>query len=94
MTSKITEAMMHDWVRRGVTIREAAAEVGLTVPSLMFQERRFGIRLNRDREQCSRFSGKNHKKRAAIAAADDTRVKAWSCSPAAIQRALAERGMQ
>ena len=92
MTSRITEEMLRNWRDRGVTIREAAAEAGLTVPSLMFQERRFDIRLDRDREQCSRFSGKNHKKRAAIAAADGTRVKAWSCSPAAIQRALAQRG--
>lgn len=88
ITSKITEAMLRDWQRRGVTIREAAAEAGLTVPTVMAQEESFGIRLKRDRQQGG------HKKRAAIAAADDTRIKAWSCRPAAIQRALAQRGMQ
>jgi hypothetical protein len=88
MTSKTTEAMLREWMRRGVTVREAAAEAGLTVPSLMFQERRFGVRLRRDRQQ------NNHKKAAIVAGADNTRVKAWSCSPAAIERALAQRGMQ
>lgn len=88
ITSKITEAMLRDWQRRGVTIREAAAAVGLTVPTVMAQEQRLGIRLKRGRQQCGR------KKAAIVAAADNIRVKAWSCSPAAIQRALEQRGAQ
>ncbi len=87
-TSKITEEMLRDWQRRGVTIRQAAAEVGLTVPTVMVQEGRLNITLKRDRQQCGR------KKAAIIAAANNTSVKAWSCRPAAIQRALEQRGMQ
>lgn len=87
-TSKITEAMLRDWQLRGLTIREAASAVGLTVPTVMAQEESFGIRLKRDRQQVGR------KKAAIVAAADNTSVKAWSCRPAAIQRALEQRGMQ
>lgn len=87
-TSKITEAMMRDWQERGVTIREAAAAVGLTRQAVMLQEQRLGITLKRGGQQCGR------KKAAIIAAANNTSVKAWSCRPAAIQRALEQRGMQ
>lgn len=47
--SRITEAMLRDWQERGVTVREAAAEVGMAIPTIRKREVQLNIRLKRER---------------------------------------------
>lgn len=134
MTSKITEAMLRSWQSRGLTLTQAAKETGLPLPTIRGNEKRFGIKLRRERaplptDECQKLAeegltavqtaarlgipvkaikdvarrrgivfrsirGEVQRKPPVVVSKAEKRVKAWSCSPAAIQRALAQRGMQ
>ena len=88
--SRITADMLRDWQRRGVTIQQAADETGLRRNTIADQERRHGITLPRAIAPRGSKGPICDRKRRIINAADNTRVKAWSCAPDAIQRALGE----
>ncbi len=88
--SRITADMLRDWHRRGVTIQQAADETGLRRNTIADQERRHGITLPRAIAPRGSKGPICDRKRRIINAADNTRVKAWSCAPEAIHRALRE----
>ena len=90
--SRITADMLRDWQQRGVTIQDAADMIGMGRNTIVDQERRHGITLPRKIAERGTFGGISGDKRAAIRAADNTRVKAWSCAPDAIMRALERVG--
>ena len=90
--SSITADMLRDWQKRGVTIQQAAAEIGCARNTVADQERRHGIKLPRMIAERGSKGQICDRKRRIISAADDTRVAAWSCAPEAIQRALERVG--
>lgn len=90
--SSITADMLRAWQRRGVTIQQAAAEIGCARNTIADQERRHGIKLPRAIAPRGSTGVICDRKRRIISAADDTRVAAWSCAPDAIQRALERVG--
>ena len=82
---RVTAEKMADWLKRGLTVREAASEAGVTKQAILRAEDRLGVTLRRIRV---RDGALKHDRMADETGHSDTRVRAWSASPAAIARAL------
>ena len=86
MSGTVTPAMLKEAQAHGWTVTEAARHFGVHNETFRAYAARRGVELPKGKPGRESYSGPNEE---AVSRADDTRVKAWSCRPSAIAKALA-----
>ena len=86
MTGTVTPAMLKEAQAHGMSVTEAARHFGVHNETFRAYAIRRGVTLPKGGNGKANYSGA---KSEAAGRADDTRVKAWTCHPSAIAKALA-----